>query len=97
MKFSATYKGTGAYWVNAFARKCPDKFYWCSGTFLPTRDSLDQNLWSPKQPNFLPFQDCMALALGYDSPLTLLTKENEYGINDWECHESINYMCEPPQ
>lgn len=85
-----TLKVDSVYYLGATDSSCFKKFFWCSGQEVKITDYK----WISGQPNYL-------LLLGGQHCITqcniqpaFLRIGHDTGLNDWECYEANQYLCE---
>jgi hypothetical protein len=78
------------YWTTGSDKSCAKKYHWCSGK------EVDVTLmdWRIFQPNYLPNQHCLAMALRYGWEILFKFYPADNGLNDKECWLETNYLCE---
>ncbi|XP_065353080.1 uncharacterized transmembrane protein DDB_G0289901-like [Cloeon dipterum] len=74
------------YWLGASDRLCQKKFEWCTGNTI----DVSAYRWILSQPNYSRDQYCMEMTIG----IGFFGFPGISGLNDWECYESLNYLCE---
>jgi hypothetical protein len=77
------------YYLGATDNSCFKKFLWCSGQEV-TKAGYD---WIDGQPNYLLLyggQHCIV----HISDRGAFMRAAGFGLNDWECFESNQYLCE---
>jgi hypothetical protein len=86
-------KKLAIYWVAATDKACFTNFTWCTGTHL----DVTIYDWIIAQPNYKGNQSCMVHVtdFGHTVPLFGLVK-GDNGLNDWECYDVNEYLCEAP-
>lgn len=89
-------KTKAVYWLGATDFTCDKKFKWCASgepLVIPNYD------WINGQPNYLLFnQHCMTHCVDYGIVLPLIgLQRGDDGLNDWECWEQNQYICEEKQ
>jgi hypothetical protein len=78
------------YYLGATDNSCFKKFLWCSGQEVKLAPEYD---WIGGQPNYLLLfggQHCIAHIIDSGG----FMRNADTGLNDWECHESNQYLCE---
>jgi hypothetical protein len=89
-------KRRAVYWLGASDFNCDKQFKWCmSGEILEIKIKTFYD-WIDGQPNFLFFnQHCMTHCVDYGIVLPLVgLQRGDDGLNDWECWEQNQYICE---
>ncbi|XP_059485077.1 uncharacterized transmembrane protein DDB_G0289901-like [Neocloeon triangulifer] len=75
------------FWIGATDMACYQKFTWCTGSQI----DISKYDWTLMQPNYLGGnQHCIVMTVELDG--FILPGDN--GLNDWECYELNNYLCE---
>lgn len=91
--YSDTLKTKAVYWLGASDFTCEKKFKWCISGELMVNSNYD---WIFGQPNNALFnQHCMTHCVDYGITVPLLGfQPGDDGLNDWECWELNQYICE---
>lgn len=80
-------KVAAQFFMGASDNACDKKFFWCSGQVINVADFL----WIRGQPNhFMGIQHCIA----HINDLGGFLSSPDWGINDWSCSDSLQYLCE---
>lgn len=75
-----------SFWTSATSRSCDKKFFWCSGSEIPTDNKI--HTWSPPNPNFVPGENCILHKFDFGSMVPI------DGFEDNVCTGENLYLCE---
>lgn len=69
-------------------------FMWCSSGSQLDMAAYD---WVNSQPNYGVNQSCLVHTTGVSTAMFgTFSKPADNGLNDWECFDSMEYLCEEP-